>query len=42
MSTEMTAKANAWFGPVLRAEDNPVKMELNFEVRGKKGAQKAQ
>ena len=33
------AKANAlrWFGYVLRAEeDNPVKMALNFELRGKR------
>ena len=40
----MAAKALKCFGHELRIEDNPVRMALNFEVRGKrkiKGTQKA-
>ena len=39
VSMEMAAKANAlrWFGQVLRTqEDKPVRIVLNFEVRGKR------
>ena len=35
---KMAAKANAlrWFGHVFRAEDNRVRMAMNFEVKRKK------
>ena len=38
VSMEMRAKANAprRFGHVLRAEENPVRIALNFVVRGKR------
>ena len=41
-SMENAAKANAlrWFGHVLKAEDNPMKIAFNFMVKGK-NAQRA-
>ena len=38
MSTEIAAKGNAlrWFGHVLREENNPVRMTLNFEMSRKR------
>ena len=37
VSIETVAKANSlrWFGHVVKAEDNCLKMALNYEVRGK-------
>ena len=36
VSMKMAANALKCFGHVLRAEDNPMRMALNFKVRGKR------
>ena len=43
VSMKMTAKENAprWFEYVLKTEDNPVRMALSFEERGRMDTQRA-